>query len=125
MKKDPINKWTKAMNAEHKDKLDLKFKHSPAPWREDDPGHIVDNKGGDVITDENHGSMIAFSCGEEGMGDRALCLNAPEMYYTLQEAYVYLNKSPHSSTADILAQQINRLLRKISTKQGIKEYYDL
>lgn len=122
MKKDWTDKATKAMNSEPKDKLDLKFKHSPAPWREGDPGIILDDDGEEVITDENHGSMIAFGCGEEAMGDRALCLNAPEMYYTLQEAFILLNKSPHFTKADILAQQINRLLRKISTKQGIKEY---
>ena len=122
MKKDWIEKATKAMNSEPKEKLDLKFRHSPAPWREGDPGIILDDRGNEVITDENHGSMIAFGCGEEAMGDRALCLNAPEMYYTLQEAFLYLNKSPHSTKADMLAQQINRLLRKITTKRGVKEY---
>ena len=118
---DIKRKVEKAMNAP-KIKRAVSFKHSPAPWRQGDPGIILDANGGEVVSDEYHGTMIAFGCGDVGTADQSLCVNSPEMFHLLKKARYCLNKYSQSSEAHRIAKEISKLLDKIVTKQGIEDY---
>lgn len=96
----------------------FELKHSPSPWRQDGD-IVVDANGEVVIDDENNGSMVAFGAGEEGMGDKALVVSAPDMFRLLRKVYLKLSDS-EKEAAD--GKEIYKLLLKIAAKDGISDY---
>ena len=90
MNDDLKKKVEEAMNAPQPENVEM-LQHSPGPWQdvEDVPDScdiIVDANGESVISDEEHGSMVAFMPGDQGKANKRLVLAAPELLASLEKA---------------------------------------